>query len=138
LKHLTISTLEVERALWLEIGLRREPSEISLVSEGKFIVKSHFLFSRTIVKSHIPKKHLDFDNPPKTGGPTDNTTERIYGELKPQPMVAQSGVVGSGYNPADDLPKVGRKTQNMEREVSHYPLLNFLFRSLLKLPRRSK
>lgn len=73
---------------------------------------------RTIVKSHIPKKHLDFDNPPATGGPSDNTTERIYGELKPQPMITQSGIVGSGYNPADDLPKVGRKTQNMEREIA--------------------
>jgi hypothetical protein len=77
------------------------------------------------VKSHIPKRHLDFDNPPATGGPSDNTTERIYGELKPQPMTTQSAIVGSGYNPADDLPKVGRKTQNMEREVSNQTLLKF-------------
>lgn len=100
----------MEKALWSEIGPKREHLESSPELEGKFIGKSHIIFLRTIVKSHIPKKHLDFDNPPSKGGPTDNTTERIYGELKPQPMVTQSGIVGSGYNPADDLPKVGRKT----------------------------
>jgi hypothetical protein len=48
----------------------------------------------------------------------DNTMERINGALNPEPMVTQSSIVGSGYNPADALPKVGRKTILMEREVS--------------------
>ena len=74
------------------------------------------IYIRTIVKSHIPKKHLDFEAPPKEVV-QDNTTYRIYGELKPQPMIPQSTTFGSGYNPADDLPKVGRKTLDMEKEV---------------------
>jgi len=27
-------------------------------------------------------------------------------------------MIGSGYNPADDLPKVGKKTLNSDKEVS--------------------
>jgi hypothetical protein len=40
----------------------------------------------------------------------DDTSDRIYGEKKPEAMVTQSTMIGSGYNPADDLPKVGKKT----------------------------
>ena len=33
---------------------------------------------RTIPKEHIPKKHLDFENPLKCK-PAESTTDRIYG-----------------------------------------------------------
>ena len=36
--------------------------------------------NRTIVKEHIPKKHLDFENPIQTDKVFDNTSNRIYGE----------------------------------------------------------
>jgi len=36
---------------------------------------------RTIIREHIPKKHLDFENPINTQGKRfDNTVNRIYGE----------------------------------------------------------
>jgi len=38
---------------------------------------------RTIMREHIPKKHLDFDNAPKATKDFDNTSDRIYGEKNP-------------------------------------------------------
>ena len=35
---------------------------------------------RTIMKEHIPKRHLDFENPILTDKVFDNTSNRIYGE----------------------------------------------------------
>jgi len=37
---------------------------------------------RTIAREHIPKKHLDFENPIKTDKIFDNTANRVYGEPK--------------------------------------------------------
>jgi hypothetical protein len=34
---------------------------------------------RTIVREHIPKRHLDFENPIKTDKVFDNTVDRIHG-----------------------------------------------------------
>jgi len=34
---------------------------------------------RTVTKTHIPKRHLDFENPIE-GKTFDNTNQRIYGE----------------------------------------------------------
>ncbi len=73
---------------------------------------------RTIVKEHIPKRHLDFENPISGTKTFDNTSDRIYGERNPQPMISESYYLGKSKNPADNLTKVGRKTQNQEREVS--------------------
>jgi hypothetical protein len=39
------------------------------------------MYYRTIIREHIPKKHLDFENPINTQGKRfDNTVSRIYGE----------------------------------------------------------
>jgi len=46
--------------------------------------------------------------------PLDSTMDRIYGEKKPVPFVSESSHVGAGYNPADDLPKFGKKTMAAE------------------------
>lgn len=73
---------------------------------------------RTIVREHIPKRHLDFENPIKTDKVFDNTVDRIYGLTEQQIMRPTCLDYGTGYNPADDLPKVGRKTQNFEREIA--------------------
>jgi len=36
---------------------------------------------RSVIREHIPKKHLDFENPINTTGKRfDNTVDRIYGE----------------------------------------------------------
>ena len=34
---------------------------------------------RTVAREHIPKKHLDFENPIR-GKPVERTSDRIYGE----------------------------------------------------------
>lgn len=79
-----------------------------------------FDFYRTIVKEHIPKRHLDFENAITTDKVFDNTSNRIYGERnQPAPFVSEmQGQIGKSYNPADNLPKVGKKTQQSEHEVS--------------------
>jgi len=66
---------------------------------------------RTIVKEHIPKRHLDFES--SIGGPKlfDSTQDRIYGEARPQPMVTETSTIGTGFNPADNLARVGKKQQ---------------------------
>mgnify|MGYP001091604644 CR=1 FL=1 len=70
------------------------------------------------MKEHIPKKHLNFEEPIKTDKVFDNTFNRIYGERKPEPVFTETSLIGTGYNPADNLPKIGRKTLAQEREVS--------------------
>ena len=34
-------------------------------------------------------------------------------------METEQKLIGGGYNPADDLPRFGRKTLNAEQEVSY-------------------
>ena len=72
------------------------------------------------MKEHIPKRHLDFENAIATDKVFDNTSGRIYGDRnQPAPFVSEmQGQIGKSYNPADNLPKVGRKTQQSEQEVS--------------------
>lgn len=65
---------------------------------------------RTIVREHIPKKHLDFENPIR-GKNFDNTSVRIYGEAKPEIMNTNNAEYGVGKNRADGIAKIGRKTQ---------------------------
>ena len=70
------------------------------------------------MRQHIPKKHCNFDEPIINTQKMDSTTDRIYGQLNPQKMVAESSNYGTGKNPADLLPKTGIKTQIQEKEVS--------------------
>ena len=72
---------------------------------------------RTIVKEHIPKKHLDFENPIRNEKVFDNTHDRIYGEKKDELMYSENFHYGKGKNPADALPKVGRKNKILEQEM---------------------
>ena len=81
---------------------------------------------RTIVKEHIPKRHGDLENPIFTDKVFDNTSNRIYGELKPQPMISETYHIGKSSNPADNLPKVGRKERMFEQEVSVSYVLNLV------------
>ena len=71
---------------------------------------------RTVTREHIPKRHLDFENPIK-GKNFDNTSVRIYGEAKPEIMNTNNTEYGVGRNPADGIAKVGRKTQMLEKEI---------------------
>ena len=74
---------------------------------------------RTVTKTHIPKRHLDFENPIIAPGGGDNTADRIYGERNPQPMITETQTLGTGTNPADALPKLGAKTLASEAAVSY-------------------
>ena len=74
------------------------------------------------MKEHIPKRHLDFENP-ITGKQFDNTYDRINGVTRPEAMITENHEYGTAKNAADYLPMVGRKTQNFEREVSIHTIL---------------
>ena len=67
-------------------------------------------FDRTIVKEHIPKRHLNFEEPIAGAGGSDSTADRIYGERVEKPfMTTETSTIGTGFNPADNLAKVGKK-----------------------------
>ncbi len=74
--------------------------------------------NRTIVKEHIPKRHLDFENPILTDKVFDNTSNRIYGEKQVQPMLTETYHIGKSFNPADSLPKIGERTKRLEAEIA--------------------
>ena len=61
------------------------------------------------MKEHIPKRHLNFEEPPAAAKATDSTADRIYGERQARPMVTETSTLGTGFNPADNLARVGRK-----------------------------
>ncbi len=72
---------------------------------------------RTIVREHIPKRHLNFEEPIQTTKKFDTTHDRIYGEKRDQLMYSENFYYGKGVNPADSLPKVGLKTKKLEQEM---------------------
>ena len=72
---------------------------------------------RTLTKEHIPKRHLDFENPINTKKQFDNTTNRIYGAIQDSATDPSSNVWGTGRNPANDILRVGRKTKLIEQEI---------------------
>ena len=45
---------------------------------------------RTITKEHIPKKHLNFEEPIVNNKVFDNTADRIYGEKKVHAMITET------------------------------------------------
>jgi len=70
------------------------------------------------MRQHIPKKHCNFDEPIINKTKMDSTMDRIYGAMTVHPMVPESSKMGTGKNPANDLPKFGKKTLDAEKEVS--------------------
>jgi hypothetical protein len=70
------------------------------------------------MKQHVPKRFGRFDVPIVNNNKSDNTYDRIYGARSNQPMITENKKIGTGYNPADDLPKFGKKTLMEEQEVS--------------------
>ena len=68
-------------------------------------------------KEHIPKRHLDFENP-ITGKAFDNTAVRICGELKPEILSTNNREYGTGKLQAEAQPRVGKKTQIMEKKIA--------------------
>lgn len=117
-------------------GKRKEICVCLQVKEGKFInvrvtnqvdlcnksnqimltVSNHCI--RTIAREHIPKKHLDFENPIITDKVFDNTANRVYGESKQEIMSTNNTEYGTGKNKADTLATMGRKTKNIEYEIA--------------------
>jgi hypothetical protein len=72
---------------------------------------------RCIIKEHIPKRHLNFEEPIKTDKRFDNTHDRIHGHRKDELMYTENFYYGKSENPADNLPKVGRKNQLQEQQM---------------------
>lgn len=77
-----------------------------------------YSFVSTIPREHIPKRHLDFENQIQTDKVFDNTNARIYGHKVTTNMVPTSNDWGTGKNAADQIPRVGRKTEILEREIA--------------------
>ena len=70
------------------------------------------------MREHIPKKHLDLENPIVTDKVFDSTANRIYGESRPEIMRPTCLDYGTGRNPADNIARSGRKTQNIEQQIA--------------------
>ena len=69
------------------------------------------------MREHIPKRNLDFENPIRTNKQFDNTEHRIWGEIQITATNPTSSAWGTGRNPANDIPRIGRKTQMLEKEI---------------------
>ena len=75
-----------------------------------------YIFTRTVTRTHIPKRHHDFENP-VTGPMFDNTNNRIYGESNQQIMNTNNTEYGTGKSKADGIARIGRKNAQFEREI---------------------
>ena len=69
------------------------------------------------MKEHIPKRHLNFEEPIEGAKSYDLTQDRIYGERPHPNMGTETGTIGAGFNPADNLARVGKKQTLMEADV---------------------
>ena len=69
-----------------------------------------------MTKTHIPKKHHDFENPIQ-GKMFDNTANRIYGESNQQLFTTNNTEYGVSKNSTHGIAQVGRKNARMEREI---------------------
>jgi hypothetical protein len=69
------------------------------------------------MREHIPKKHLDFENPINSGKRFDNTVSRVYGEDMQQIYGTHNTSYGVDKNAADGIARVGRKTSNFEAQI---------------------
>ena len=125
--HSTSSEASPATALLLATGRKSATSATSLARAGKSVgslVAHSRAFpnnvvgydSRTVTKTHIPKRHLNFEEPIQ-GKEFDNTTNRIYGESNQQLMTTNNTEYGTGKNKADGVAKIGRKNAKMEREI---------------------
>ena len=75
----------------------------------KILLTCRLCFFRTITKTHIPKRHHDFENPIE-GKMFDNTQNRIYGEQQQQIMTTNNTEYGTAKFKADGIARAGRKT----------------------------
>lgn len=80
------------------------------------VTVSNFVY-RTTIREHIPKKHLDFENPIR-GKMFDNTSDRVCGESRPEIMMSFNHQYGTGKNKAEQFPTMGKKTRNIEHEIA--------------------
>ena len=105
------------------------------------ILKYGFLsanFYRTIVKEHIPKRHGNLEEPILTDKKFDNTHNRIHGQTDDQLMYTENYYYGKSKNPADELPRKGRRQNNLEGDVPFFSVTSFLHRFKLKSLKRWK
>ena len=61
---------------------------------------------------------MNFEEPIKTDKSFDNTSNRIYGDRGHPDLGTETATLGKGFNPADNLARVGRKQEMMEADVS--------------------
>ncbi len=77
-----------------------------LNSKFETILAGNIVYS-TITKEHIPKRHLDFENPIVSSKQFDDKSSRIYGAKQQTCMIPTSNAWGTGKNAADLIPRVG-------------------------------
>jgi hypothetical protein len=73
------------------------------------------------LREHIPKKHGNLEEKITTEKVFDLTSDRIYGERVDEAMRSENYDYGRSTNPADSIPKVGRRNQLLEKEVTTFP-----------------
>jgi hypothetical protein len=76
-----------------------------------------YLNCRTKIREHIPKKHLDFENPIR-GKVFDSTSDRVCGESRQEILMSFNQQYGTGKNKADSFATMGKKTRNIEQEIA--------------------
>lgn len=62
------------------------------------------------MREHIPKRHLDWENPIQCKT-FDDTNCRIYGKRQEPEFHATSSTWGNGQNAASQIPRVGLKSK---------------------------
>lgn len=60
---------------------------------------------------------MNFEEPIITNKKFDNTHDRIHGERREELMYTENYYYGKSKNAADELPKVGRRTADLESQV---------------------
>ena len=75
------------------------------------------MLCRTIIREHIPKKHLDFENPINNKKEFDNTVSRVYGEANQQVYGSNNTEYGTAKHSAAGIAKIGLKEAALERKI---------------------
>lgn len=72
---------------------------------------------RSVIRGHIPKKHLDFENPINTNMKFDDTVKRIYGEEDQQVFFTNNTSYGTAKSSTEGISKIGRKEAAREAQI---------------------
>ena len=70
-----------------------------------------------MIREHIPKKALDFENPISSNKKFDNTVHRIYGEENQQVFASNNHTYGTAKSSTEGIARIGRKEAAREAKI---------------------